>query len=195
MSSHHFVREGQEPSLFILDPVSYSLIAPLLEWVPLVITTQVALDKILSWGIKVDMVLFTEDQRVEISYKTSDQWPITLVPCDQELDFLRVGLAQLRGKGHRASHVMVENAHAIFEKVQNTDLTISILDKACYWTYWNRKYAKYLPVGEALVLEGTIENQDFVSADKRILPGKFRVESSHVTIESNAGFWVGEHHA
>jgi hypothetical protein len=194
MSSHHFVREGQEPSLFIVDPVSYSIIAPLLEWVPLVITTQLTLDKVLSWGIKVDVILFSEDQRDETFAKTSDQWPIELVACNSEKDFFLTGLALLRDRGHQACHIMVENAKDVFERTLNSGLTISILDREAYWTFWNKTYTKYLPLGETIQFQGTNENQDFISGGKRILSGSYTVEFPHVKIESNAPFWVGEHH-
>ena len=43
MSSHHFVKEGQEPALLIMDALSLALIEPLLEWAPQVIVCENAL--------------------------------------------------------------------------------------------------------------------------------------------------------
>jgi len=62
MSSHHFVKEQQEPALLILDTsVSYETMSPLLEWSPTVLVTELAIDAVLSWGIKVDVILATSE--------------------------------------------------------------------------------------------------------------------------------------
>ena len=60
MSSHHFVKEGQEPALFILDNIPFQYAESLLEWVPLVMVADRALENVLHWGIKIDVVLQDE---------------------------------------------------------------------------------------------------------------------------------------
>ena len=59
MSSHHFVKEQQEPAVFILDAEHIHLdrISGLLEWVPTILVSEKALDRVLSWGIKIDVIL------------------------------------------------------------------------------------------------------------------------------------------
>ena len=60
MSSHHFVREGQEPALLILDALAFDIAGPLLEWAPLVVVAQSAVDEVMLWNIKMDVVLAEE---------------------------------------------------------------------------------------------------------------------------------------
>ncbi len=59
MSSHHFVKEGQEPALIIANgqPCSETLMHELLEWSPFIVVLDGALQKALNLGIKFDVVL------------------------------------------------------------------------------------------------------------------------------------------
>ncbi|MFD0752326.1 thiamine pyrophosphokinase [Mucilaginibacter calamicampi] len=59
MSSHHIVREKQEPALLILglDTFDHELLGQLLEWSPTVIATSQVAEQLNMMGIKVDRVL------------------------------------------------------------------------------------------------------------------------------------------
>jgi thiamine pyrophosphokinase len=59
MSSHHIVREKQEPALLVLgmDNFPEELLGQLLEWSPTVITTPHTAEKLDSFGIKVDWII------------------------------------------------------------------------------------------------------------------------------------------
>jgi len=59
MSSHHVVREKQEPALLVLsmDNFSDELLGQLLEWSPTVIATELMAEKLHSEGIKIDWIL------------------------------------------------------------------------------------------------------------------------------------------
>jgi thiamine pyrophosphokinase len=59
MSSHHFVREKQEPALLVLglDTFPQELLGQLLEWSPTVIATAQTAEKLIVNGIKVDWVI------------------------------------------------------------------------------------------------------------------------------------------
>ncbi|MDB5060208.1 MAG: hypothetical protein JWP67_51 [Mucilaginibacter sp.] len=62
MSSHHIVREKQEPALLVLglDDFSDEMLGQLLEWSPTLITTPLTAEQINSQGIKVDMIIANE---------------------------------------------------------------------------------------------------------------------------------------
>jgi thiamine pyrophosphokinase len=62
MSSHHIVREKQEPALLVLgiDNFPEELLGQLLEWSPTVITTPHTAEKLDTFGIKVDWVIANE---------------------------------------------------------------------------------------------------------------------------------------
>ena len=62
MSSHHIVREKQEPALLVLglDSFPTELLGQLLEWNPTVITTQHTARILTDYGIKIDWII-TDD--------------------------------------------------------------------------------------------------------------------------------------
>ena len=63
MSSHHIVKEKQEPALLIINLAGFNqeYLGQLLEWSPTVVVSDAIIDEVLSLGIKVDAVLKNED--------------------------------------------------------------------------------------------------------------------------------------
>lgn len=63
MSSHHIVRENQEPALIVLsvDALDTENLGQLLEWSPTILTDDYHIDFLLAQGIKVDLV-FTKQE-------------------------------------------------------------------------------------------------------------------------------------
>lgn len=59
MSSHHIVKEKQEPALYIhqLGDFNEEYLGQLLEWSPTLIVNASAYEKIISLGLKIDVVL------------------------------------------------------------------------------------------------------------------------------------------
>lgn len=88
MSSHHIIREKQEPALYIqeLGAFNEEYLGQLLEWSPTLIVNATVYEKVISMGLKVDAVvnssgqpLFQENTKV-IEVKTE--------ALDAVLDFL-----------------------------------------------------------------------------------------------------------
>jgi thiamine pyrophosphokinase len=81
MSSHHIVRDDQEPALIIANGAAChpELLGQLLEWSPLVIVLDSAIERVVELGIKVDVLLGDFDHGFDPEiYKTS-QYPIEIV--------------------------------------------------------------------------------------------------------------------
>jgi len=59
MSSHHIVREKQEPALLVLGLSNFpeEMLGQLLEWSPTVIATAQTAEKLISMGIKIDWII------------------------------------------------------------------------------------------------------------------------------------------
>ena len=59
MSSHHIVREKQEPALLVLGLNNFSdeLLGQLLEWSPTVIVTDQTAENVNAYGIKIDWII------------------------------------------------------------------------------------------------------------------------------------------
>jgi len=81
MSSHHIVRDDQEPALIIANGASCNseLLGQLLEWSPIVIVLDSAMVRVMELDIKVDVLLGDFDRGFDPEiYKTS-QYPIEIV--------------------------------------------------------------------------------------------------------------------
>src|SRR5580698_665783 len=59
MSSHHIVREKQEPALLVLGLENFpdELLGQLLEWSPTIITTPLTAERLVAYGIKIDWII------------------------------------------------------------------------------------------------------------------------------------------
>lgn len=71
MSSHHIVREKQEPALYIhhLGNFDEEYLGQLLEWSPTLIVAASQYEKVISMGLKVDVV-FGNDENLHIQENT-----------------------------------------------------------------------------------------------------------------------------
>jgi len=71
MSSHHIVREKQEPALYIQDFGDFNEehLGQLLEWSPTLLVSASAYEKAISLGLKVDIVI-GKDENLQIQENT-----------------------------------------------------------------------------------------------------------------------------
>ena len=81
MSSHLIVRDDQEPALIIANGAecSMELLGQLLEWSPIVIVLDSAMDRILDLNIKVDVLLGDFDRGFDPEYYKEKQYPLEIV--------------------------------------------------------------------------------------------------------------------
>lgn len=112
MSSHHIVRESQEPALLILQPdhLACPHMGPLLEWSPSIVVMGNAIQEVSRSGIKIDVVVFPESQKDKIEEQVHDQSPVSLIPVKEEKDLLLMALHFLAQKGQQAVNVLIRSA-------------------------------------------------------------------------------------
>ena len=81
MSSHHIVRDDQEPALIIANGAecSMELLGQLLELSPIVIVLDSAMNRILDLNIKVDVLLGDFDRGFDPEYYKEKQYPLEIV--------------------------------------------------------------------------------------------------------------------
>lgn len=114
MSSHHIVRDEQEPALLIAngEQCSDELLGQLLEWSPVVVVLDRAIWRVLDLGIKVDVLLGDFDVRADGSGLDLDlirqqQYPLTVVHApDQDKTDLEKGIDYLIERGHSAVNIV-----------------------------------------------------------------------------------------
>lgn len=109
MSSHHIVRDDQEPALIIAngEACGSELLGQLLEWSPIVIVLDSAIERVLELGIKVDVLLGDFDRGLDINYYKEKQYPLEIVYApNQDKTDLEKAFDYLIEKGHKAVNVI-----------------------------------------------------------------------------------------
>ena len=109
MSSHHIVRDEQEPALIIAngESCSFELLGQLLEWSPVVMVLDGAVHRVLALGIKIDIVLGDFDKEEDWNTLLINHQPVEVVHTpDQNKTDLEKGLDFLIAKGHKAVNIV-----------------------------------------------------------------------------------------
>lgn len=109
MSSHHIVREKQEPALIIAngEACSFDLLGQLLEWSPFVVVLDQAIHRVIELGIKVDVLLGDFDDNIDLTEIEKSQYPIEIIHTpDQEKTDLDKAFEMLISRGFPAVNVV-----------------------------------------------------------------------------------------
>lgn len=132
MSSHHIVRDDQEPALIIANGAScsFDLLGQLLEWSPVVVVLDNAIERVLQLDIKIDVLLgdFDDDFNPEI-YKEK-QFPLEIVHTpNQDKTDLEKAFDYLIEKGHQAVNVVWATGKRADHTITNITNIVSYRNK------------------------------------------------------------------
>lgn len=193
MSSHHFVKEGQEPALFVLEAIPFHLVEPLLEWVPLVIVADNALEVVLTWGIKIDAVLQQKHPWPTLEETLKYQEPITLIPSNENVIF--EGLKYLSDAGYAAVNIVSTKPDDIIPAVEKAALPIQLgiySDKEKWSFLETGTFEKWISAGVCLKIQNPHDASIQTTGLIRTA-NYFEVKAAGmVQIECTKPFWVGE---
>jgi hypothetical protein len=188
MSSHHFVKEDQEPALVIADSAAlpFTLTAELLEWSPTVIVLEKAVEDVLSWGIKVDVVIALEQHVKDMLEVLRDQAPIKVIahqpdekPCNTAMYFLRAGQ-------YRAVNVIGVNPAEANDFAAQLDI-VAFYDTR-RWVYARQgKFEKWLTQGTRISFSEKPRMHTGIDEDGVV------IQDGLVQASSDHAFWVGEY--
>ena len=109
MSSHHIVREKQEPALIIAngEACSEELLGQLLEWSPFVVVLDHAIYRVLDLGIKIDVWMGDFDQDHDFDEIHARQEPLEIIATpDQEKTDLEKAIDFLIDRGFPAANIV-----------------------------------------------------------------------------------------
>lgn len=109
MSSHHIVREKQEPALIIAngEACSEELLGQLLEWSPFVVVLDHAIYRVLDLGIKIDVWMGDFDQDHDFEEIRARQEPLEIIATpDQEKTDLEKAIDFLIDRGFPAANIV-----------------------------------------------------------------------------------------
>jgi hypothetical protein len=200
MSSHHFVKEQQEPALLILqtEGLEFEQIAPFLEWSPTVLVAQEAVETVISWGIKLDVVLADLDYQAKTTHLLEEQYPMkfrTLVHGD----FLNEGVQYLKETEHSAVNVVGYDHKDVFGLESFLEiLDIVIIDGPIrYFPVKNGTFKKWYPEGSlqlhapenTLIEMKTGERATFIKINHATF---VEVEEGFSSFDAKGIFWIGE---
>ena len=132
MSSHHIVRDDQEPALIIANGASCSqeLLGQLLEWSPLVIVLDSAIERVFELGIKVDVLLGDFDRGFDTNYYREKQYPIEIIhKPNQDKTDLEKAFDYLIEKGHQAANVIWATGKRADHTISNLTTIVNYRNK------------------------------------------------------------------
>lgn len=163
MSSHHIVRDDQEPALIIANgaPCSDELLGQLLEWQPLVIVLDSAIERVLPLGIKIDVLLGDFDRGFDPEAYREQQYPLDIVYApNQDKTDLEKAFDYLIDRGIPAANVVWATGKRADHTITNLTsiiqyrnrLHITILDDHSKVFMLPRSYRKWYPGGTNLSL-------------------------------------------
>ena len=199
MSSHHIVRDDQEPALIIANGAScsFELLGQLLEWSPIVVVLDSAMERVLQLDIKVDVLLgdFDGDFNPEI-YKEK-QYPLEIVHTpNQDKTDLEKALDYLVEKGHKAVNIVWATGKRADHTITNitniiryrNKLKIVILDDHSKIFLLPNKFEKWytantpislIPIGKVFGI--TTKNLFYPLQNEELTMGYRTGSSNHVT--------------
>lgn len=167
MSSHHFVRDKQEPALIIAngEECSPSLLNSLLEWNPFIVILDGAVHRVLDLGIKFDVLLGDFD-RNEIAFSTITEKHshVRIIHAeDQEKTDLEKGIDFLIAEGYDAVNVVWATGRRADHSITNitnicryrAKITVCILDNYSTITllpHVPKKFTKWYEQGTPISL-------------------------------------------
>lgn len=199
MSSHHIVRDDQEPALIIANGAACNeeLLGQLLEWSPLVIVLDSAIERVLELGIKIDVLLGDFDRGFDTEYYKESQYPIEIVHTpNQDKTDLEKAFEYLIEKGHKAANVIWATGKRADHTITNItnivrfreSLKIVILDDHSKIFLLPKKFEKWytkdsiislIPIGEVTGI--TSKNLFYPLQNDTLSIGIRTGSSNHVT--------------
>lgn len=144
MSSHHIVREDQEPAVIVLTPdlLLQEKYHQLLEWSPTIICDFSAARALDSYGIKVDVI-------VDSNTHTFHQSHISFIPLESTV--LETAIDFLWRSGRKQAYVLSEAISlGLMNELANQELGLTILTQEARWMLIRKEYAKWYRASELL---------------------------------------------
>lgn len=197
MSSHHFVRDGQEPALLIADPVFDDALNALLEWAPYIAVSSGSVHQLISAGTKIDTVILEREEiQNQLHGLLADQGPVALIVPAVDKSTVAAGLEHLIRKREAGVNILSASPETIFDQAQPYAgrIQISVFVGGIKWSLIDRgAFEKWFPGGSHLLVRKGESAQNIEFQGLKHSNGVLEVITSGlVRIASERQFWVGE---
>jgi thiamine pyrophosphokinase len=154
MSSHHIVRDEQEPALLIANGEAChpELLGQLLEWSPVVVVLDSAIWRVLDLGIKIDVLLGDFDRDLDLDTIRAQQYPLEVIHTpDQDKTDLEKGIEYLIGRGFPAVNIIWATGRRADHSLTNMTNIVRYKDQTRIFPLVGR-YEKWYESGTPLSL-------------------------------------------
>jgi thiamine pyrophosphokinase len=200
MSSHHIVRDDQEPALIIANGAAChdELLGQLLEWQPLVIVLDSAIERVINLNIKVDVVLGDFDRGFNPEEITSSQFPIEIIhkpdqnktDLEKAFDYLiERGIPAVNvvwATGRRADHTITNLTNIVSYRnllkivIHDDHSKIFLLPQKFQKWYPKQTNISLIPIG---IVTGITTTNLLYPLEKESLTMGYRTGSSNAVVE------------
>ena len=197
MSSHHIVRDNQEPALIIANGADCGddLLQQLMEWSPYVLALDGAVHRLLERNIRFDAWLGDFDSGAGVDEMAlSKMGDIQRIWAeDQDKTDLEKGIEFLISKGHVAANIIWGTGRRADHTINNMatlwryhdQMTLSLLDDHSRVYPLNRQFTKWYPAGTAISLIPVGYASGINSSNLEYSLLNHRLELPHSTGSSN----------
>jgi thiamine pyrophosphokinase len=160
------------------EAASLEQVHELLEWSPTVIVAEHSLTEVISWGIKIDVVLSPTEKVSELAEFLHDQSPVKIISFNNLNEALSTGLYFLMARKQTAVNVISTAPLKNFESFLALD--ISVFQSGTKWSFIRSgHFEKWLPAGRTV---NTYPNNNPLTTSR----------DGIVAIQQAEGFWVSE---
>lgn len=192
MSSHHIVRENQEPALLIADAhaISFEKIQELLEWMPTVVVLSKEVDTVTAWGIKVDVVITPLAEMTYWRERLAEQTPIRFISYNADDEPMETAFYFLIAAKAGAVNCLVSSKDDLkkIESFSNLDIE-AFVDNQLWSCIKKGHFEKWLPAGATLCILPEEMKTEFTE----FALGSYCTEKDGIiSLKSSHPFWIGE---
>jgi len=192
MSSHHIVRENQEPALLIADAhaISFEKIQELLEWMPTVVVLSKEVETVIAWGIKIDVVITPIAEMTYWREKLAEQTPIRFISYNPEDEPLQTAFYFLIASKAGAVNCLLNSKDDLtkIESLSNLDIE-AFVDNKLWSCIKKGHFEKWLPAGATIY----VLPEEMKSEFPEFSSGSYLIEKDGIVrLTSSHSFWIGE---
>ncbi|WP_295798896.1 thiamine pyrophosphokinase [Mucilaginibacter sp.] len=160
MSSHHIVREKQEPALLVLglDGFDDELLGQLLEWSPTVITTPLTAEKLNSYGIKIDWIIADGIDEIE-------QSDVKLMSANNH-NLAEAALKHLTAYEYPSVNIVTDELNLSDYEPYAAQINIVVFNNGKKIFPVSPGFSKWKPAGDIVEILGDVKNLEIIGLEK-----------------------------
>ncbi len=191
MSSHHVIRDGQEPPVYLADAKAplHPLLPDLLEWSPVTICADRSVPELIQQGFKADYILCLDSSPAHWKYVFDANYPVKALAVPDERDISEVLRSVIQESGADFLHVVcgTEPDLSIFEPLDQ----LALFSPRYKWT-WHRsgRWRKWMGETHEIIIDG---NEAVIEgAFSRTSSGLRATRDGIIEVSGLKDTWIGE---